>query len=102
MSALNSNDPAYTAADVSALYTVVSKPKGGSASTDDDDNGRYSGYAPPPGSLGVEYATPVADGSGERFYDLAMQDNIVNHYDLPAPGERRRGRKGTQTHQSEA
>lgn len=41
-------------------------------------------------------------GGGEVHYDLAQQDNIENHYDLPAPGERQRRQKRAQNQQSEA
>lgn len=114
VSALNQDAPEYAAADFSSLYSVVSKPttRGSSSrmyaapgTADDDVQGRYSGYAPPPGSI-VEYATPLefegAGGGGGVHYDLAQQDSIENHYDLPAPGERRRRKKKAQTQQSDA
>ena len=111
-------------ANISALYTVVTKlPKptastvqnsatarplgsnrnGGGRGDGDGDgvDGRYSGYEPPPGST-IEYATLAADG-GAPQYDLAMQDNVENHYDLPAPGDRRRRTPTSANHlQSEA
>ena len=114
VSALNQNDPEYAAADISALYSVVSKPttarQDGNGKTyaggmGEDAEGRYSGYAPPQQNT-VEYATPVDDDAGgvaneERHYDLAQQDSIENHYDLPAPGTRSR-RKAGRMEQSEA
>lgn len=107
VSALNPTDPKYVGADVSALYTVISKPSRNDGGNNDavvDDDGRYSGYEPPPGSgSSVEYATPAADDDGKQqvHYDLARQDTIVNHYDLPAPGRRRTKRHANQL-QSEA
>lgn len=106
VAALNSSDPKYASADISTLYTVVSNPSGRTAEQNnqhgvDADDGRYSGYEPPPGNgSSVEYATPAEDTEGGQelqvHYDLARQDTIVNHYDLPAPGRRRTKRRANQ------